>query len=321
MEIKTMDNRGNGDSGGTVAANGIPNGDGITNGAAEGNLFKKQSQAKEIWRRFKKSKGAVIGLVMFTAIFLVLLCANFITPYSMATKQQLANKLSPPSAAHLLGTDAFGRDLFARIIHGGRMSLIVALLATMTSCVLGSALGAIAGYFGGKIDSLIMRSLDIFMSIPDILFTMAVVFALGSSFTNLLFALTLAYFTNYVRLVRSQVLNLAELDYVEAARAGGSGSARIILSHILPNAMGVIIVNTTLNVAKIILYESTLSFLGLGMPPPAPEWGLLLSDAREYMRDAPYLMFFPALAIVLTACSVNLIGDGLRDALDPHLKS
>jgi peptide/nickel transport system permease protein len=129
------------------------------------------------------------------------------------------------------------------------------------------------------------------------------------------------YFTYYVRLVRSAVLNLTELDYVEAARAGGSGSARIIITHILPNAMGVIIVNTTLNVARIILYETTLSFLGLGMPPPAPEWGLLLSDARQYMRVAPYLMFLPAMAIVLSATSVNLIGDGLRDALDPHLKS
>ena len=284
-------------------------------------VFKKQSQAKEVWRRFRKSKGAVAGLIMLSIIFLLLLFADFIAPYAMATKQQLAIKLQGPSLSHLLGTDAFGRDLFARIIHGGRTSLTIAVLATVSSCVLGSALGAIAGYFGGRVDSLIMRTLDIFMSIPDILFTMAVVFALGAGFINLLLALTLAYFTNYVRLVRSQVLNLAELDYVEAARAGGSSSARIIITHILPNAMGVIIVNTTLNVAKIILYESTLSFLGLGMPPPAPEWGLLLADAREYMRVAPYLMFFPALAIVLCACSVNLIGDGLRDALDPHLKS
>ncbi|MGA2083004.1 MAG: ABC transporter permease [Holophaga sp.] len=284
-------------------------------------VFKKQSQVKEIWRRFRKSKGAVAGLVMFAIIILLLLFADVIAPYAKATHQDLVNRLQGPSMSHILGTDAFGRDLFARIVHGGRTSLMVALLATLSSCVLGSALGAIAGYFGGKVDSLIMRSLDIFMSIPDILFTMAVVFALGAGFINLLLALTLAYFTNYVRLVRSQVLNLAELDYVEAARAGGSGSARIIATHILPNAMGVIIVNTTLNVAKIILYESTLSFLGLGMPPPAPEWGLLLADAREFMRDAPYLMFFPALAIVLCACSVNLIGDGLRDAMDPHLKS
>jgi peptide/nickel transport system permease protein len=283
--------------------------------------FKKQSQAKEVWRRFRKSKGAVAGLVIFSIILLLLLCADFIAPYANATRQHLSIRLQGPSLQHLLGTDAFGRDLFARIVHGGRTSLLVAILATISSCILGSALGAISGYFGGKVDGFIMRSLDIFMSIPDILFTMAVVFALGAGFVNLLLALTLAYFTNYVRLVRSQVLNLAELDYVEAARAGGSGSTRIIVSHILPNAMGVIIVNTTLNVAKIILYESTLSFLGLGMPPPAPEWGLLLSDAREFMRDAPYLMFFPALAIILCACSVNLIGDGLRDAMDPHLKS
>ncbi len=283
--------------------------------------FKKQSQSKEIWRRFKKSKGAVIGLVMLSIILLILLFADVIVPYSIATKQDLANKLQGPSMTHLFGTDSYGRDVFARIVHGGRTSISIAILATISSCIVGSALGAIAGYFGGKIDSIIMRSLDIFMSVPDILFTMAVVFALGANFTNLLVALTLAYFTNYVRLVRSQVLNLAELDYVEAARAGGSSSARIIASHILPNAMGVIIVNTTLNVSKIILYESTLSFLGLGMPPPAPEWGLMLSEAREFMRTSPHLLFFPAMAIVLTACSVNLIGDGLRDALDPHLKS
>lgn len=284
-------------------------------------VFKKQSQAKEIWRRFKKSKGAVIGLFMLAVILLVLIFADFIVPYDMVSKQTLAQKLAPPSAAHWFGMDSYGRDVFARVVHGGRTSLSIAIIATITSCLFGSALGAIAGYFGGKVDSLIMRTLDIFMSVPDILFTMAVVFALGANFVNLLIALTLAYFTNYVRLVRSQVLNLAEQDYVEAARAGGSSSARIIISHIIPNAMGVIIVNTTLNVAKIILYESTLSFLGLGMPPPAPEWGLMLSEAREFMRTAPHLLFFPALAIVLTACSVNLIGDGMRDALDPHLKS
>lgn len=283
--------------------------------------FKKQSQAKEIWRRFKKSKGAVIGLIMLAVILLVLLFADVIAPYDLVSKQELVNKLKAPSAAHIFGTDSYGRDVFSRVVHGGRTSLLIAILATISSCLFGSALGAIAGYFGGKVDNLIMRTLDIFMSVPDILFTMAVVFALGANFTNLLIALTLAYFTNYVRLVRSQVLNLAEQDYVEAARAGGSSSARIILSHIIPNAMGVIIVNTTLNVAKIILYESTLSFLGLGMPPPAPEWGLMLAEAREFMRTAPHLLLFPALAIVLTACSVNLIGDGMRDALDPHLKS
>lgn len=283
--------------------------------------FKKPSQAKEIWRRFRKNKGALIGLIMLAAILIIVLSADLIVPYEVATTQDLSSKLDGPSSEHLFGTDSYGRDLFARVVHGGRTSLLVALLATATSCLFGSALGAIAGYFGGKVDNVIMRGLDIFMSVPDILFTMAVVYALGASFVNLLIALTLAYFTNYVRLVRSQILNLSEMDYVEAARAGGAGSLRIIISHIIPNAMGVIIVNTTLNVAKIILYESTLSFLGLGMPPPAPEWGLILAESREFMRTAPHLMLFPAMAIVLSACAINLIGDGLRDALDPHLKS
>ena len=263
----------------------------------------------------------MIGLVLFSFILIMLAGAELIVPYSAATKGVFSQINQPPSAAHIFGTDSYGRDVLARVLYGGRTSLLVAILATMSSCVIGSALGAISGYFGGKVDSIIMRSLDIFMSIPDILFTMAVVFALGANFQNLLIALTLAYFTNYVRLVRSQVLNLSEQDYVEAAKAGGSGSTRIIISHILPNAMGVIIVNTTLNVAKIILYESTLSFLGLGMPPPAPEWGLMLAEAREFMRAAPHLLFFPTMAIVLAASSINLIGDGLRDALDPQLKS
>lgn len=284
-------------------------------------VFKKQSQAKEVWRMYKKNKGAMIGLALFSFILVMLIGADFIVPYSAATKGVFSQINQPPSAEHIFGTDSYGRDVFARVLYGGRTSLLVALLATMTSCLIGSTLGAIAGYFGGKVDSVIMRSLDIFMSIPDILFTMAVVFALGANFQNLLIALTLAYFTNYVRLVRSQVLNLSEQDYVEAAKAGGSGSTRIIISHIIPNAMGVIIVNTTLNVAKIILYESTLSFLGLGMPPPAPEWGLMLAEAREFMRAAPHLLFFPTMAIVVSASSINLIGDGLRDALDPQLKS
>ena len=288
---------------------------------AEKIVFKKQSQLKEVWRMYKKNKGAMIGLALFSFILVMLAGANFIVPYSAATKGVFSQINQAPSAAHIFDTDSYGRDVFARVLYGGRTSLLVAILATISSCVIGSTLGAISGYFGGKVDSLIMRSLDIFMSIPDILFTMAVVFALGANFQNLLIALTLAYFTNYVRLVRSQVLTLSEQDYVEAAKAGGSGSTRIILSHILPNAMGVIIVNTTLNVAKIILYESTLSFLGLGMPPPAPEWGLMLAEAREFMRAAPHLLFFPTMAIVVAASSINLIGDGLRDALDPQLKS
>lgn len=283
--------------------------------------FKRASQTKEIWRRFRKSKGAIIGLVLLLIIAAMLLFAPFLISYEQATTPEFSKILESPSSEHIFGCDGYGRDIFARIIYGGRTSLTIALIATVSSCLVGSALGAVSGYFGGWVDSIIMRCLDIFMSVPDILFTMAVVVALGANATNLIIALTVAYFSNYVRLVRSQVLSLSEQDYIEAARAGGSKNARIILSHILPNAIGVIIVNVTLNVAKIIIYESTLSFLGLGMPPPQPEWGLMLSEAREFMRTAPHLMVFPAAAIVLCACSVNLVGDGMRDALDPHLKS
>lgn len=284
-------------------------------------VYKKQSQFKEIVRRFSKSKSAVIGLILFGIVAALLLLADVIVPYEKATTVLPDLKNLAPNKDHIFGCDSYGRDIFARILHGGKTSLGIALLGTLFSCVVGCLLGAVAGYYGGKVDTVIMRGLDIFMSVPDLLFTMAVVYALGANFINLLIALTLAFFTNYVRLVRSQVLNLAEKDYVEAARAGGAGGLRIILTHIIPNAMGVIIVNTTLNVAKIIIYESTLSFLGLGMPPPAPEWGQMLSEAREYMRSAPHLLAFPALSIVITACAINLMGDGLRDALDPHLKS
>lgn len=284
-------------------------------------IYKKQSQFKEIVRRFFKSKSAVIGLILFGIVAVTLLLADVIVPYAKATTVHPELKNLVPNKDHIFGCDSYGRDIFARILHGGKISLGIALLGTLCSCVVGCSLGAVAGYYGGKVDTIIMRGLDIFMSVPDLLFTMAVVYALGANFVNLLIALTLAFFTNYVRLVRSQVLTLAEKEYVEAARAGGAGGLRIILTHIIPNAMGVIIVNTTLNVAKIIIYEATLSFLGLGMPPPAPEWGQMLSEAREFMRSAPHLLAFPALSIVITACAINLMGDGLRDALDPHLKS
>lgn len=284
-------------------------------------VYQSQGKLKEVWRRLRKNRGAMIGLIMLGGMTVILLGAPIFVPYDLAITQNSSMMLAGPSAEHIFGNDGYGRDIFARIIYGGRTSLGIALIATVASCIVGSILGAIAGYFGGIVDNVIMRSLDIFMSVPDILFTMAVVYALGASFTNLIVALTLAYFTNYVRLVRSEVLTLSEQDYVEASSAGGANSMRIILSHIIPNAIGVIIVNTTLNVAKIIIYESTLSFLGLGMPAPQPEWGQMLSESREFMRNAPHLMLFPTLAIVITACSINLVGDGLRDSLDPRLKS
>ena len=276
---------------------------------------------QEILRRLRKNKGAMVGLILLIFILLVVIFADVIVSYDAGVVQVPDNKLAPMSAEHPLGCDSYGRDVLSRLVHGARNSLLVAVAASISSCLVGCTLGAIAGYFGGKVDMVIMRALDIFMSIPDLLFTMVVVAALGSSIPVLIIAMTLAYFTNYVRLVRSGVLNLVDQEYVEAARAGGSSSARIILSHIIPNTLGIILVNVTLNVSSLVIYQSTLSFIGLSLPAPAPEWGSMLSSARVDMLRAPTLVLFPALAIVLTAFSVNLLGDGLRDAMDPRLKN
>ena len=278
-------------------------------------------EAKEILRRLRKNKGAMVGLILLIFILLVVIFADVIVSYDAGVVQVPDNKLAPMSAEHPLGCDSYGRDVLSRLVHGARNSLLVAVAASISSCLVGCTLGAIAGYFGGKVDMIIMRALDIFMSIPDLLFTMVVVAALGSSIPVLIIAMTLAYFTNYVRLVRSGVLNLVDQEYVEAARAGGSSSPRIILSHIIPNTLGIILVNVTLNVSSLVIYQSTLSFIGLSLPAPAPEWGSMLSSARVDMLRAPTLVLFPALAIVLTAFSVNLLGDGLRDAMDPRLKN
>ena len=284
--------------------------------------IKRPSQAKEILRRLKKNKGAMVGLILLILIILVVIFADVIAPYDAGVIQVAENKLAGPGTpGHPLGCDSYGRDVLSRLVHGARNSLKVAIIASITSCLVGCTLGSIAGYFGGKVDQIIMRALDIFMSIPDLLFTMVVVAALGSSISVLIIAMTLAYFTNYVRLVRSGVLNLVDQEYVEAARAGGASPARIILSHIIPNTLGIILVNVTLNVSSLVIYQSTLSFIGLSLPAPAPEWGSMLSSARVDMLRAPTLVLFPALAIVLTAFSVNLLGDGLRDAMDPRLKS
>lgn len=285
----------------------------------EQNKSAASSLLKKNVRKFLNNKLAVFGLVV--VVIMTLACIiGAIMGVDYATPD-LTNMKAAPEAGHIFGTDTIGRDLLARVLIGGCYSILIGVFCAVLSSVIGAALGAIAGYFGGKVDMVIMRALDIFMSIPDLLFTMVVVAALSSSVPVLIIAMTLAYFTNYVRLVRSGVLNLVDQEYVEAARAGGSSSARIIISHIIPNTLGIILVNVTLNVSSLVIYQSTLSFIGLSLPAPAPEWGSMLSSARVDMLRAPLLVVFPALAIVLTAFSVNLLGDGLRDAMDPRLKS
>ena len=281
---------------------------------------KKNSQVKEIWRRLKKNKSAMVGLTILVIFALLAIFADVIVPYEKAIEQNGAVRLQGPSAEHWFGTDAFGRDTFARILHGSRVSLSIGFATIGISLVIGGFLGAAAGYYGGKIDNLIMRIMDVFMCIPAILLALAIVAALGAGMRNLLIAITIANVPSFVRLIRSVILTVVENDFIEAARSYGAKDMRIIVKYILPNAMGPIIVQATMGIAGMILSAAGLSYMGMGIQPPAPEWGAMLSEARDYMRTSPYLLYFPGFAILISALCFNLLGDGLRDALDPKLK-
>ena len=281
---------------------------------------KKNSQAKEIWRRFRKSKTAMLGLVLLIFVVGIAVFADVIVPYENAIAQDIPNRLQGPSAAHWFGTDEAGRDLFARIVHGSRYSLAIGIITTIVSMIIGGLLGGVSVYYGGWVDNVIMRVTDVIMTVPPILLSLAVVAALGANLRNLLIAITVSCVPGIIRMVRSVVLGVVEEDYIEAARSYGTSDMRIILKYVIPNALGPIIVTATMNVATMILSASGLSFLGMGVQPPAPEWGALLSDAETYMFSAPHLLYIPGLFIVIAALSFNLAGDGLRDALDPKLK-
>lgn len=288
--------------------------------AVKANKSKKNSQVREIWRRFKKSKTAMLGLVLLILILLIAIFADVIVPYDQAVTQNPADRLQWPSAEHWFGTDEVGRDVFARIIHGSRYSLLIGISTSIFALLIGGLLGALAGYYGKTVDNVIMRLTDVVMTVPPILLSLAVVASLGPSLKNLLIAITISCVPSMIRMVRSVVLTVVDNDYIEAARSYDSSDIRIILKYVIPNSLGPIIVTVTMNVSSMILSASGLSFLGMGVQPPAPEWGALLSDARSYMFDAGYLLYIPGIFIVLAALSFNLAGDGLRDALDPKLK-
>ncbi|WP_408615074.1 ABC transporter permease [Lutispora saccharofermentans] len=284
--------------------------------------YAKKSQIKEIWRRMKKNKLAMIGLAIFCILVAMSLSADLIADYQeSAIKQNGSLRLQPPSWEHYFGTDQYGRDLLARMVHGSRVSLSIGFFTTGISLLIGGILGAMTGYYGGIFDEIVMRLMDILLSIPSILLAIAIVSAMGPSLLNLLIAITISQIPGFTRIVRSTVLTVVGEDYIEAARACGSKDFRIITNDVLPNAIGPIIVQGTMSVAKMILLAAGLSFIGLGIQPPQPEWGYMLSEAREYMRDYPYLVVIPGIAIAISVFSINLIGDGLRDALDPRLKN
>jgi len=276
---------------------------------------------KEIWRRYKKNKAALIGLVILVILLLLAILGPIIVPYDMVTKQSAADRLKSPGLNHWFGTDAFGRDYFARIVHAAPTSLFIGVSVSLIGLLAGGLIGITCAYFGGLYDEIMMRFIDILSSIPGTLLSLVVVAVLGPNLTNLIIAMAIARIRTDTRISRSAALGKASNEYVEAALAGGSSHTRIILTHIVPNVMATLIVSTTLGVAAMILHAAALSFLGLGVQPPTPEWGSMLNEARQYMRGSSYLMIFPGLAIMLSALSINLIGDGLRDALDPKLKN
>ena len=279
---------------------------------------KRMTPAREKMYRFFKNRLSVVGLVLLAIILVFCLFAEVIVPYEIVVKQDIRNRQQEPSAEHIMGTDGYGRDVFSRIVHGTRYTMAISVPSSILAAVVGTILGALVSMFP-KLDNPLMRVLDVFQALPNQVMAMAVVAALGPSLLNLVVALIISNVPAGTRNARSVMLTLANSDYIESARSYGTSSLQNIFRHIIPNALGPIIVNTTINLAAITLAASSLSYLGLGVQPPTPEWGALLSEAREYMITEPSLIIFPGIALLLAALGFNLVGDGLRDALDPRL--
>ncbi|MGC5328470.1 ABC transporter permease [Brevibacillus sp. SYSU BS000544] len=281
---------------------------------------KVSSPWRDAWKTFLKNKMAIAGVAIIIFFVLIAIFAPVITQYPY-DEGNLMDKNKPPSAEHWFGTDYNGRDLFTRVIYGARISLWVGTFSVLGSIVAGTFLGLLAGFYGRWVDMLISRFFDIMLAFPSILLAIAIVSILGPSLSNALLAIAIINIPTYGRLVRSKVLSLKEEEYVMAARAMGMKDSRILLRHILPNSIAPVIVTGTLGIATAIIEAAALGFLGLGAQPPEPEWGKMLADSREYIQKAPWTVIFPGLSIMLTVLGFNLIGDGLRDALDPRMKN
>ena len=281
---------------------------------------RKKSRFLDIWRRLKKNKLAVVALFVLFLLILVAIFAPYIAPYPYELQN---SKLSyaPPSADHLLGTDKLGRDVLSRLIYGSRQSLQMGVIAVAIAATVGVTIGAIAGFYGRWVDNLCMRLLDIYQAVPMFLLCVALAAILGPNLRNAIIALGVAIVPGYARIMRAAVLTVREKEYIEAARAVNTRDIQTIIRHIIPNTMAPIIVEITMGVGSCILAGAALSFIGLGAQPPIPEWGGLIADARSVMREHPLLALYPGICIMLSVLSCNLLGDGLRDALDPRLKN
>ena len=273
----------------------------------------------EVWQRLRRNKMAVLGLIVIVFLILVAIFADYIAPFTYS-QQNFEAALQKPNSTYWFGTDNFGRDIFTRVVYGSRVSLQVGIISVSIALLVGGTIGAIAGYVGGWIDTILMRMMDIMLAIPGTLLAISIVATLGGGLRNVMIAVGIGSIPSYARIVRASVLSLKELQFVEAAKAVGTRTSKIILKHLIPNTMAPIIVQSTLGVAGASLAAAGLGFIGLGIEAPRPEWGAMLNAGRHYIRDFPHMTTFPGLAIMITILSLNLLGDGLRDALDPKLK-
>ena len=287
-----------------------------------------RSFGQQVWLQYKRNKAAMIGLVILCILLLVVIgtyVTDLVTGGSFyenyVIKQNLRARLAAPSAEHIFGCDELGRDLFLRILWGTRLSLLIGFVSTAIAMLAGSTLGIIAGYYGKATDTIIMRIMDVFLAIPSMVLSIAVVTGLGTSTFSLLMAIAVAQVPHFARVAKAAVISIKDSEYVEAARTLGANDWDIIIKNIVPNAMSPILVQAPLGTGNAILTVSSLSYLGLGIQPPAPEWGTILSSAKMYMRDAWHISVIPGLAVMITVLTFNLMGDGIRDALDPKMKN
>ena len=281
---------------------------------------RKNSEFLRVMKQLSRNKMAVVGLIILVIEIVLAILAPVIAPYDY-TQMDILNMFAPPSAQHIFGCDDLGRDIFSRILIGARYSLSCGILATLIGVVIGMAIGAVAGFFGGKVDNIVMRILDVIQAIPGMVMMIVMSAVLGPGFINTIFAMAFGTIPGMARMLRAQMLKVRENEYIEASVSINCSKFRIIMDHLIPNCMSPMIVQATMGVAQTITTASGLSFIGLGVQPPIPEWGAMLSGARQFIRQAPHLVIFPGLAIAVTVLALNMMGDGLRDALDPKLKN
>ena len=272
----------------------------------------------EAWKRFRRNPTALVGLIIVAVLILIAIFAPLIAPYNYQS-QDYAAMMQKPSAAHLFGTDQFGRDIFSRCIYGARYSLLIAVFCTLAALFSGGLLGIIAGYFGGKVDTIIMRIMDIFQAIPMIMMAMCIVAVLGNGIPQLVAAIMFASMPTMARNNRAAILRVRGNDYIESSEAIGCSKFQLIMKHMIPNAAGIMVIFFVGFLAVSIMMMSSMSYIGVGLAAPTPEWGLILNDGKSYLTSAPYMMFFPALMIMITCFAFTLMGDGLRDAFDPKM--